>query len=441
MPVRVGALLTAATLLLSASPAVAASPGGSPADARYTLDLRFTRDAGGTLAGVEAIRFRNVSGRTMMAVWLRTWANGPSGCARRRIAITIAAPARRGGEEAGCTSLQVVPPAPVPPGATATIRLAFRVTVPPANDRFGRSLGDYMIGNAVPILAVRDAHGLHVDEPYFADGESFYSLAANWRATLRLPASLVAATTGTTISDTTRRGTRRIVTSAVQARDFALVIGRMHRAVEMVDGRRIRVWWHTAAGRRALLRDAARAMRTMTLEAGPYRASELDVVQSAFGGFGGMEYPELVMTETWPVASVHEVAHQWFYGMIGDDEYAAPWLDESFATYAERLILGILPRPCDVSDPLARWKTPLDTSSAYFRNHPRRYDEVYTGGACVLYAYERAAGPTAMRSLLHLLLRRFGGGVETTEDVIRAMAVSAPTAFDIDAFVARSRIR
>ena len=37
---------------------------------------------------------------------------------------------------------------------------------------------------------------------------------------------------------------------------------------------------------------------------------------------------------------VHEVAHEWFYGMVGDDQFRDPWLDEAFATYAEALVSG-----------------------------------------------------------------------------------------------------
>ena len=31
----------------------------------------------------------------------------------------------------------------------------------------------------------------------------------------------------------------------------------------------------------------------------------------------------------------HEVAHQWWYGVVGVDEYAAPWLNEGFASYTQ----------------------------------------------------------------------------------------------------------
>jgi aminopeptidase N len=58
--------------------------------------------------------------------------------------------------------------------------------------------------------------------------------------------------------------------------------------------------------------------------------------------WAGMEYPELVFISTGvaphgpaAIRSVvaHEVAHQWFYGLLGDDQLAEPWLDEGFATY------------------------------------------------------------------------------------------------------------
>ena len=40
------------------------------------------------------------------------------------------------------------------------------------------------------------------------------------------------------------------------------------------------------------------------------------------------------------VVAVHELAHQWFYAMVGDSQARDPWLDEAFATYAEEVIDG-----------------------------------------------------------------------------------------------------
>ena len=37
---------------------------------------------------------------------------------------------------------------------------------------------------------------------------------------------------------------------------------------------------------------------------------------------------------------VHEVAHMWFYGMVGNSQFRDPWLDEAFASWAESVVDG-----------------------------------------------------------------------------------------------------
>ncbi len=52
---------------------------------------------------------------------------------------------------------------------------------------------------------------------------------------------------------------------------------------------------------------------------------------------GGIEFPGHVMQGPGTVGRTtpHEVAHQWFYGLVGDDQGRDPWLDEGLASYAE----------------------------------------------------------------------------------------------------------
>ena len=68
----------------------------------------------------------------------------------------------------------------------------------------------------------------------------------------------------------------------------------------------------------------------------PGAPTELDIVETRFADFGGMEYPELVLVVDDPTSVAHEVAHQWFYGLVGSDQWREPWLDEGFATFAQR---------------------------------------------------------------------------------------------------------
>jgi aminopeptidase N len=34
---------------------------------------------------------------------------------------------------------------------------------------------------------------------------------------------------------------------------------------------------------------------------------------------------------------VHEIAHQWWFGLVGNDQALEPWLDEALALYSERI--------------------------------------------------------------------------------------------------------
>ena len=34
---------------------------------------------------------------------------------------------------------------------------------------------------------------------------------------------------------------------------------------------------------------------------------------------------------------VHEVSHQWWFGLVGNDQALEPWLDEALALYSERI--------------------------------------------------------------------------------------------------------
>ena len=88
---------------------------------------------------------------------------------------------------------------------------------------------------------------------------------------------------------------------------------------------------------------AVSAMGFMSRQVGPYVWPSFTTAESFVGG-GAMEYPMLIMNEPdlpsdWieslDVTIAHELIHNWFYGMLGSDERADPWLDEGFTQYME----------------------------------------------------------------------------------------------------------
>lgn len=101
---------------------------------------------------------------------------------------------------------------------------------------------------------------------------------------------------------------------------------------------------------------AGKATLQTTLEAlalykelfGPYPHDTLAVVEADF--LDGMEYDGLYFLskafynlysgkrDDFLIAiAAHETAHQWWYGIIGNQQANEPWLDEALSTYAERL--------------------------------------------------------------------------------------------------------
>ncbi len=72
----------------------------------------------------------------------------------------------------------------------------------------------------------------------------------------------------------------------------------------------------------------------------PYPYDELVVGMPAISG-GALELPRMIWLPKRPynILTVHEVIHQWFYGMINSDQAEDPWLDESCTEYfTERLV-------------------------------------------------------------------------------------------------------
>ncbi len=93
-------------------------------------------------------------------------------------------------------------------------------------------------------------------------------------------------------------------------------------------------------------RAVANAIKWFGLWYGAYPYPTITVVDPPYGagGAGGMEYPTLITAGTtwWPGANdgmveevtVHEFGHQYWYGMVGTNEFEESWLDEGFNTYS-----------------------------------------------------------------------------------------------------------
>lgn len=172
---------------------------------------------------------------------------------------------------------------------------------------------------------------------------------------------------------------------------------------------------------------------------GAYPYGEVDAVLDNNFWFGGMEYPGFVLDLVDSTALTHELGHQWWYGIVGDDEYNSPWLDEAFTDYSTDLALGKTGTSCWNSVSWASSSEKITNSMAYWDAHSSRYSTVVYGyGKCALHDLRRLIGDSAMTTLLRTYAQAHWYGVSTTAEF--KAAAQAATSTDLTSFWSTHRI-
>lgn len=139
--------------------------------------------------------------------------------------------------------------------------------------------------------------------------------------------------------------------SLLNARSFALSLSREYRISQTyVNGVLVRSYSfpeHTDQGE-TVMRASADALALFDEIYGHYPHFTLSAVEGDLTD--GMEYSGMYfLSESFyrnddgevlgylVSLSAHEAAHNWFYGLVGNDPALEPWLDEAFCTYSESL--------------------------------------------------------------------------------------------------------
>jgi len=173
---------------------------------------------------------------------------------------------------------------------------------------------------------------------------------------------------------------------------------------------------HESAGL-DVARLAAEALVTFGEEFGsPYPYTDYRVAETEFAGgmeFTGVSFLGALWYETYPggvrsqlvALLVHEVSHQWWYGMVGNDQVMEPWLDEALATFSE-LIFYELRYPDDElwlwDFEVLNWPRggPVDGSIYDFTDGSSYMNAVYRTGALLLADLRQAMGTQQFRQFL-----------------------------------------
>jgi hypothetical protein len=229
-------------------------------------------------------------------------------------------------------------------GDEKVLYIEFMVKIPPAYGRFGRGKNTINFGNWYPIAAVLDDSGWNL-EPYYPVGDPFYSEVSNYRVAITMPPNYVVASTGDLIKKENIEADYEWTFEANKVRDFAMIASDKFKVLEEnVDGINIRSYYFEDNSAELALNAAKDAIKIFNEAFGKYPYKHFSVAASDFF-IGGMEYPKLVFIdqalyvnkEFLEYVIVHETAHQWWYGVVGNDEVEEAWLDESLTEYSTLL--------------------------------------------------------------------------------------------------------
>jgi hypothetical protein len=295
-------------------------------------------------------------------------------------------------------------------------------------DRFGTDEGLSWWASGAPLLAWEPGVGWARDPFVGISGETTTSPAADTTIEVSAPVGLTVLMTGAQDEPTAARDGRRTWTSREPAaRDVSVAVGEFTTEVRTTsDGVRVTAGVLPGAelpgGRLAEWTVAAIGDLEEYLGPFPYRTLTVPLLPD-YGG--GIEYPSSILQATTSRSVlVHEVAHMWFYGMVGNSQFRDPWLDEAFATYAEALVNR---SSAAQLAPALGIHGEVGAAMEEFRSDREYFGVVYGKGAAALLAAREVAGPADFDAAIRCYVDANAWTVATATDV-RAVLDDLPDA-------------
>jgi hypothetical protein len=414
-----------------------------PDDARPDVALTFDLSADHrTVTGTESVTF--TPDKPVTELVFRLWPNGPEG-GRRYASMTVssatspnALPFRttsdgaRAGTQGTLLSIPLGRTAPAHQPVTAD--LAFTLRLPPVTwDRYGTDGHTSYWGSGHPLLAWQRGVGWNRDPASPLPGETQTSEVAKTSVAVTAPASDTVLAPGDAAAPIPIDGGRKLWRFTAPAiRDVAVVAGPLKTASTTIRaaGTTTTVVAAVAPGlptmsTKLLLDEARRALPALADRFGPMPYGTIRIVAVPGLVASGIEYPGMAWVLPQPdrdsnrVVETHELAHQWFYAMVGNDQATSPWLDEAFATYAESL----------VDDNAQAYFAPVGADqvgrsmASFGQNYDLYQAVVYGAGTTALHAARAAAGAPAFDAAIRCYVRTEAWSVATPADLATQLKV------------------
>lgn len=331
------------------------------------------------------------------------------------------------------------------PGKSTVVGSEYRLAIPPSDARTGYRGNHYDVAQWYLRPCVYDRNGWHTDY-YISDGE-FYGEFGNFSVALTVPADFVVGATGVLREERfetepllDQPKLKTLVYEAQDVHDFAFSCDPDYlRFSGIADGIEVNVLVlpHREDDWAYVLEWSLEAMKLFNRTFGRYPYEQITIADT-YVNTGGMEFPNIVFIgdlstdgpEYFPAVIVHEIAHNWFQGLMGTNEQRFAWMDEGMTSFAEILAMEhLFGRRNNYSVKTDRWERwfkadddirtllqrsylvnallsetdPLNTHSERF-SVAYQYDaQVYDKGAAVMFMLKYVLGD----SLFYTGMRRY----------------------------------
>lgn len=239
---------------------------------------------------------------------------------------------------------------PLLPGQSINIETPFKVKLAEMHSRAGYSGSFYSVTQWYPKFAVYENQTWQ-SMSYLEQGE-FYSDFADYDVSVTLPSAYTFAATGypsAPIDTTQKKITYRVELDSIH--DFAWFASRkfytQEKMIQLPSGKdvKLQVYVHQPEIANRVMSVMEYTILKMSEWVGEYPYEVCSVVEGIAGLGSGMEYPTICnigASDMMDYEVAHEVVHNWWYGILANNERKEPFLDESFTSYYEKRIVDEL---------------------------------------------------------------------------------------------------
>jgi aminopeptidase N len=329
-------------LVASAQPILEELPGASVYHIEFNIESDLFH-----ITGSEEVRYTNNEEATLDEIQFRLFPNILGGEMRIEN-LTVDGKSAKPDYKLQ-DSLMIVPFAePLERGGSVIIQMDFEVTVTETvelNYGVQAYFDDVLaLAHAYPMIAVYNEEGWNAEIPP-QSGDVVFADMSFFVVKVTAPRNVILVGSGREISREETGNRQTVEYEAGPVRDFYLAASPEYEVfTRELNGITLRFYTrdHLQAGAEAALDIAARAIEDFSERYAPYPYTELDFVSTPTFALG-IEYPGMIAVTEWIVepengyleATVaHEVGHQWFYNLVGNDQLDDPWLDESLTQFA-----------------------------------------------------------------------------------------------------------